>query len=250
MADTNNTVLLIADISGYTKFMKQHAVSVSHAKQIIVRLLKALMQTAKPPLKVAELEGDAVFFYARTSKNDIEKVAEQVKGQIVGFFSAFKKELHDIDSLKTCSCDACDHVHDLQLKQVIHAGNVELMKIEQFEKPFGIDVILVHRMLKNSVPAHEYVMMTDLMYNTIKDFYGLQPERYKETFEGVGEVETLVFYPKHLGHKIETLTLQIPHVQRPSFLDKVRWRLEITYKTIFDLLGLVKWKGTFDSVPT
>lgn len=250
MANSTNTILLIADISGYTRFMKQHAVSVSHAKQIIVRLLKALMQAAKPPLKVAELEGDAVFFYARASKNDIEKVAEEVKSQVMGFFSAFRKELHDIDSLKTCSCDACDHVHDLQLKQVIHAGNVEVEQIAQFEKLFGLDVILVHRMLKNSVQANEYVMMTHQVYAAVKDFFGLQPERYKESFEGVGEVETLVFYPKHVRHKIETVALQMPQVQRPSLLKKLWWRFEITYTTIFDLLGLVKWRGKFDSVPT
>ncbi len=247
MADSTNTILLIADISGYTKFMKQHAISLSHAKQIIVRLLKALMQTAKAPLKVAELEGDAVFFYARGAKNDIEKVAEQVKGQVMDFFSAFKRELHAIDSLKTCSCDACDHVHDLQLKQVVHAGNVEVERIEQFEKLFGLDVIVVHRMLKNSVQANEYVMMTNPMYDCVKDFYGLLPERYKETFEGVGEVETLVFYPKHIKKQVETVPVE---AHQPSPVEKLRWRFEISYKTLLNWFGLLRFKGTFDSVPT
>jgi hypothetical protein len=250
MTESANTILLIADISGYTKFIKQHAVSVSHAKQIIVRLLGSLIQASKPPLKVAELEGDAVFFYARATKNDLDEVAEQVKSQILVLFSVFNKELSLIDSVTTCPCDACNYAHDLQLKQVVHAGEVELIKVEQFEKPFGIDVILVHRMLKNSVQSNEYVMMTNPVFDYVKDFFGLLPERYKESFEGVGEVETLVFYPKQLGHAIETISLQVPTIRKPSLFDKVRWRSLLTMQTLADWLGLLKFKGKFKSVPT
>jgi hypothetical protein len=243
--DNNNTILLIADISGYTRFMKQHTIATSHAKQIIVRLLKALMQTAKPPLKVAELEGDAVFFYARTNGKSLEVVAEQVKAQVVVLLRAFKKELQAIDSLRTCACDACDHAHDLQLKQVIHAGNVDVERIERFEKLFGLDVILVHRMLKNSVNAHEYVMMTMPVFNSLKDFFGLQPERYMESFEGIGEVETLVFYPKQIASGLLA-------VQRQAVtpFGKLRWRLEITINTFLDIWGIRKLKGSFDGLPS
>jgi hypothetical protein len=62
MGADSKAILLVADISGFTKFMKLHAISTSHAKQIIVRLLKSLMKASKPPLKVAELEGDLFSF--------------------------------------------------------------------------------------------------------------------------------------------------------------------------------------------
>ncbi len=246
MADNRNTILLIADISGYTRFMKQHTISVSHAKQIIVRLLKALIQAAKPPLKIAELEGDAVFFYALADKRDIDTIAQQVAVQVVALLTAFKNELAAIDSLTTCPCDACNHVHDLQLKQVIHAGNVEIEKIEQFEKLFGLDVILVHRMLKNSVNAHEYVMMTKPVYTSLKEFFGLQPERYVESFEGVGDVETLVFYP----HQIVAGTPIASEKTDTTFVEKLMWRLQMTMTTFLDVSRLRKFKGTFNSVPT
>ncbi len=245
MPEPSNTILLIADISGYTKFMNQHSVSLSHAKQVIVRLLKALMAASRPPLKVAELEGDAVFFYARANNNDIDKVAAQVKKQIVDLFTAFKKELRAIDSLRTCSCDACDHVHDLQLKQVIHAGNVEVEKISRFEKLFGLDVIIVHRMLKNSVDANEYIMMTDPMYNSMKDFYGLAPERRTEAFEGVGEVETLTFYPRNI--RADSTAVQ---QSSPSYAQKLLWRIGITINTFRDIWGLEPYKGRFQNLPT
>jgi hypothetical protein len=57
MSDTTRAVLLLADISGFTKFLKLHTLSTSHARQIIVRLLDALVKVSEPPLKVAELEG-------------------------------------------------------------------------------------------------------------------------------------------------------------------------------------------------
>lgn len=246
MSETQKAVLLVADISGYTRFMRLHAVSVSHAKQIVVRLLKSVIYASKPPLKVAELEGDAVFFYAIAPEKDLKKVTDEVKSQVVKFFAAFKREIDQINNLKTCSCDACEKVIDLKLKQVIHIGEIAIEKIEQFEKLFGIDVILVHRMLKNSVPSKEYVMMTDPMYTSMKDFYGLEPERRRESFEGVGDVETLVFYPGDVIQNVEKL-----HEEKApaSLAEKMAWRWQISWRTLFELLGLKKTRGAFNNMP-
>jgi hypothetical protein len=246
MSGTSKAVLLVADISGYTKFMQLHAVSTSHAKQIIVRLLKSLMQASKPPLKVAELEGDAVFFYALAADGNVRKTAEQVKSQVVNFFSSFNKEIAELNQMKTCVCDACTRVTDLKLKQVIHVGDVAIEKIDRFEKLFGIDVITVHRMLKNSVPSHEYVMMTDPMFKSIADFYGLEPERRTETFEGVGDVATLVFYPSHFKEDIQQADSR---ELRPTVLARLSWGLKTTSQTLLDLVGLRKIKGAFNNLP-
>ncbi|MFN0159055.1 MAG: DUF2652 domain-containing protein [Bacteroidota bacterium] len=246
MSDTTKAVLLVADISGFTNFMRQHVISVNHAKQIVIRLLKSLMQTARPPLKVAELEGDAVFFYALSSEKDMEKVTTQVKEQMVKFFAAFKKEMDAINNVKTCVCDACDHVHDLKLKQVVHVGEVAVEKIDRFEKLFGMDVILVHRMLKNSVPSKEYVMMTNPVYERIHDFYGLEPERRLESFEGVGDVETLVFYPAQLPHRAE----EAESVTQPaSFSEKTSWRMWLSLGFVLDFLRISRIKGAFNNFP-
>jgi len=39
-------------------------------------------------------------------------------------------------------------------------------------------------MLKNSVPSDEYVIMTNPVFKNFVDFYGLDPERRTEVFEG------------------------------------------------------------------
>ncbi len=249
MSGTSKAFLLVADISGFTNFMKSHAVSTNHAKQIVVRLLKSVIDVSKPPLKLAEIEGDAVFFYAISSPRDLKKTADQVKTQVVKFFQSFKQEIEHLKQIQLCKCNACANVGKLQLKQVIHQGDVSIEKIEQFEKLFGLDVIIVHRMLKNSVPSHEYVMMTGETYHSFESFYGATPERRVEQFEGVGEVETLVFYPAAWAQSIPSTTSPMRVHQRPSVFEKIGWTLRLTLKSALQVLGLAKVKGTFNNLP-
>ena len=73
-------VLLIADIGGYTRFMKVHRVNLSHAQYVVAQLLEAVIDAAEPRFKLAKLEGDAAFFYALANKGepDLASLAEQV----------------------------------------------------------------------------------------------------------------------------------------------------------------------------
>src|SRR5258705_12412515 len=57
------TFLLIADIAGYTRFMKFHRASLAHAQDIVAQLLEAVIDASHPRLTLAKLEGDAAFFY-------------------------------------------------------------------------------------------------------------------------------------------------------------------------------------------
>ena len=57
------TFLLIADIAGYTRFMKFHRASLAHAQEIVAQLLEAVIDATQSHLKLAKLEGDAAFFF-------------------------------------------------------------------------------------------------------------------------------------------------------------------------------------------
>lgn len=61
---SNQAVLLIADISGYTKFLRLHRLNTAHAQLVITELLESIIDATMPPLKVSKVEGDAVLFYA------------------------------------------------------------------------------------------------------------------------------------------------------------------------------------------
>ena len=195
---TQKALLVIADISGFTQFMKSHENTANHAMQVVVELLRAVISAAAPPLKLAEVEGDAAFFYAICKEGeDNSRELAAIKKQVMSFFRSFYQTLHRLRAFNPCARTA----QDLRLKVVIHTGEVAIEHIHGFDKLFGMDVILAHRLLKNSVPSPEYVLMTEAAYNWLGDFHELEPERQAEYCEGIGVVETVVIYlPAHLIH--------------------------------------------------
>ena len=244
---TSKTFLLLADISGYTHFMRESPVASSHARQIIVRLLKSLMSASAPPLTVAELEGDAIFFYATTSDDDLGVIAAQVKEQMLNLFTSFYAEARKLTRMKACECDACSNVGSLRLKQVLHIGEVAIERINKFDKLFGVGVILVHKLLKNSFPSDEYVLMTEQVYSVMTEFHGLTPRILQQRVEQFGAVKAVVFYPMHLLERLSN-----NHDSEPTTRARLLWRLRMKWNTVLDLSGfrtsnpqphpLVLWK--------
>ncbi len=242
MEATEKAFLLIADISGFTGFMSQKSIPLNHAKQIVVRLLKSVIEASESPLRVAEIEGDAVFF-AAVIEGDPDSTAKLVRRKIDDFFAAFQAERDSIDDLRTCSCDACVQVGSLRLKQVLHLGEVVRETIGSFEKYFGPDVILVHRMLKNSVGAKEYVMMTIPAATATGSFDGLRKEERTEEFEGMGKVKTVV-YLRPGGAYVQERT---KHASLPA---RLWWRIVISWRFATNFLGLEQMSGNFRNFQT
>ena len=235
--ETTQGILLVSDISGYTHFVRRHTRSASHARQITVRLLKAIVSASSPPLLVAELEGDAVFFYALGSEEELPELTKQVKDQIPRLFRAFAKELKVLSSGPKCSCHACAGIGALRLKQVVHAGEVAVEKIGRFEKLFGLAVIIVHRMLKNSVPAKEYLMVSESAFSNFGDFFGLKPERRVVELEGIGEHRTMVFYAEQLASVQKRLDNEEGPISDPSLFQVLSWKLSVLVRTLLDLVA-------------
>lgn len=192
-------VLLMADISGYTQFVRTHADTADHARQSIVGLLKAIISASSTPLQVAELEGDAVFLYALAEEREFPGAAEAIKSQIPGLFRAFQGARDAMVDRADCPCEACTHIADLRLKQVVHTGEVAVERIGRFEKLFGLDVIVVHRMLKNSVEAKEYLMISEAAHESLGAFGGVTAEVRRECLEGIGEMRMHVYYSEDLS---------------------------------------------------
>lgn len=233
---TTNAILLVADISGWTKFVRRPVVSASHARQVVVRLLRAIIAAAGPPLTVAELEGDAVFLYALCEPGEGKQVAQKVKAQIPRMFRAFSAEMKLLSTRPRCSCDACSSVEKLRLKQVVHAGEVALERIGKFEKLFGLDVIIVHRMLKNSVEAKEYLMISEPAYQALEGFYDLEPERRVEKLKGVGRLETRVFHEDQIAEAVRLVEAKEGPLPEPSIGQIIKWRLKLQARSLVDAL--------------
>jgi hypothetical protein len=164
--DIEPTLLLIADIAGYTRFMRLHRTSLVHAQQIIASLLEAVIDAASPGLRLAKLEGDAAFFYLRVPSGATLDPA-LVAGHTAAIYRAFHARTAEFKVNTLCPCDGCQQVGDLKIKLVGHFGGVSLQKVKRLTELAGVDVIVVHRMLKNDVPVPEYLLMTEPVYTLL-----------------------------------------------------------------------------------
>ena len=181
-------LLLIADIGGYTRFMKVHRINLAHAQTVITELLEAVIDGAPSPLKLSKLEGDAAFFYAPISRSETDLTP--FSQLVTSIRLSFLRKQREMTIDQVCTCDGCTQVGQLKLKFVAHDGEVALHKVKGMRELAGVDVITVHRMLKNSVPLSEYVLMTDRVAGALGT--PLKPflQQGQEDLEGLGEVTT------------------------------------------------------------
>jgi len=62
--ELKKVALVIADISGYTRFLQFNKTSLLHANEIVSQLLESVIDGASHPLILNKLEGDALLLYA------------------------------------------------------------------------------------------------------------------------------------------------------------------------------------------
>lgn len=173
-------LLLIADIGGYTKFLRDQ--SLEHAQGVVAKLLEAVLDAA-PPFLVEKLEGDAVFLHLGWPAGAADPgLMAAVRGMREGFLAAQRQ----VVSARRCLCDGCMQADHLTLKFVTHAGEAVRQKVGPFMELAGIDVILVHRMLKNDVPRPEYVLGSE----TVLPLLGPGAARLDHDFESLGRTAT------------------------------------------------------------
>ena len=188
-------VLLIADIGGYTNYLQWNRMHLAHAQLTVAGLLEAVIDAGKG-LKLAKLEGDAAFFWA--PGGDANIVVSQTLSAIHQSFLA-RRERFVADA--SCDCASCSQIARLSLKFVVHEGEVAEQRVKRNTELAGIDVILVHRMLKNSVPVVEYVLMTDPVAVCLGEPLRALCTPLNHDFDGIGETST---------HYIDMATWVVP----------------------------------------
>jgi len=194
--EIKRVALVLADISGYTRFMKMHTTSLLHAEVIIADLLEAVLDHTQYPLTLSKLEGDAAFLYVTLDAGgDARAVAQDVLRQVAAFIDAFKVRERELIACMACACEACRNIQQLKIKAFLHVGQAVIKKIRQFEDLGGEDAIVIHRLLKNSIPAKEYIVMTEAFYELSGGLAGQTPEARTEECEGIGPVAIRVYYP-------------------------------------------------------
>ncbi len=162
-----NSLLFIPDISGFTKFVQ--STEKEHSLHVISELFDILIDANTLKLELAEVEGDALFFY----KNEDVPSLKNLLSQIESMFIAFHSHLKLLEKNRICPCNACATAPNLELKIIAHCGELQFISVQNHKKPFGIEVIEAHRLLKNSVNSNNYTLLSKELAQLIK-----LPENY------------------------------------------------------------------------
>lgn len=184
---SERALLLIADIGGYTEYMRTHRMSLAHAEVNTARLLEAVIDAAGE-FELIEIEGDAAFLSRGADTLDAAATTVALTRAVACMHHAFHRERQFVAS-NLCPCDACEEANNLKLKFVAHVGEVAIQTIRDRRKLVGIDVILVHRLLKNSVPAPEYLLFSEALYRNGGDAFD-PLQTVEQELEGIGRVQT------------------------------------------------------------
>src|SRR4051812_538411 len=182
------SLLLIADIGGYTDYMRTHRMSLAHAEVNTSRLLERVID-AVPDFELIEIEGDAAFFARHVGTSDGDATVEQTLDAAMSMHRAFHVERQYV-ATNLCPCASCTQATNLKLKFVAHVGEVVTQTIRDRRKLVGIDVIHVHRLLKNPVAVPEYVLMSEELYRTRRAPLSAPAHEVSQELKGIGPVRS------------------------------------------------------------
>lgn len=177
------SLLFIPDISGFTNFVQ--TTEVEHSQHVIAELLEVLLAANTQELTLAEIEGDALFFYKEEEVLSKEKLLAQIETMYTAFYSHLKL----LEKNRICPCLACSSAKNLELKIIAHSGQLQFLEVQNNRKPFGESVIQAHRLLKNSVQSDNYVLISDDLAEEINLSERYESnlfyfERLEDTYDG------------------------------------------------------------------
>src|SRR3712207_3078157 len=186
---TRHALLLIADIGGYTEYMQFHRSMLGHAEAATSRMLEKVVKAARD-FDLIEIEGDAAFLSREVHGLDGPGTLATVTQAAAAMHRAFHEQRRLIE-LNMCPCGSCTKTSALKLKFVAHVGEVATQTIKRRRKLVGVDVIYVHRLLKNPVHLPEYVLVSEELYRRGGDAPSAPAmQEIAQDPEGIGPVRT------------------------------------------------------------
>jgi hypothetical protein len=191
---------------------------------------------AVPDFDLIEIEGDAAFLSRQADTLDADGALAATTQAAVGMHRAFHLERQHV-ATNLCPCDGCVQADNLKLKFVAHIGEVASQTIRQRRKLVGIDVILVHRLLKNPVQAPEYVLFSEDLYRSGGATLPDPVHEISHDLEGIGPVRAYFV-------EIEDLAGSLPPPPEPTRLERLGWTVEVVGRGLPYMLGLRRRRRT------
>ena len=189
---TSKGYFIITDISGYTEYLTKS--ELEHAYETLQSLFDAQLAHIKFPLHISGFRGNAIFMYVpETDFINPQSLVESLENQYI----VFSETLQQMRLNTTCTCNACKNMKLLDLKASVHDGDYLIQKLGDKEELLGADVIVPHRMLKNSViektGVKSYAIFSEAAAHKLNLKSLCNPLiPHTETYEHLGEVQIQV----------------------------------------------------------
>jgi len=224
-----DVIFFIADISGYTRFIVSNEKEMAHSQIIIRDLINTILAEVRAPMQLIRLEGDALFLYVDKGDPLIrwELVRATLLETLIEFFQVFSNKIAELTLHKICNCNACNNVERLKLKIVAHSGKTMFFHVNDILELSGTAPIVIHRLLKNSVTADEYVLMTESAFEDL--MIPLEEvETGSESYDELGTIKTFTYYPSPPEPYHPDGTSSYPQV----FVDTLRVEVKDEYAVV------------------
>jgi hypothetical protein len=236
--------LLIADIAGYTAFLTKG--ELEHAQDILNTIFHALLDNTRYPLIVSKLEGDAIFSYAPGKSFANPQILLDTIENLYCVFADIQEKMH---RNTTCTCTACSLIPSLDLKFAMHYGEFLEVNIGGSQELSGSSVILVHRLLKNTitektnVKAYAYFTKASIEAAQLTEMAsGMLP--HTENYEHLGDVEGYVHDLKPIWKAQREARRQFIKPEEADFI--VTADFPITPAALWDCMLKPEYRDTFN----
>lgn len=186
--NSQEALLLFADISGFTSYIRQNPWTEAHALDAIHKLLDAVIDRLEPAFTLAKLEGDAAFCHLELSGETPD--SRQMTQMLEAAFTAFSDCQSALVSRNHCHCLACRGLASLQLKIILHRGQIAFLPTRLGREPGGLPVIVLHRLSKNRVRGNRYLMWTAPVDALLR--IEAPVSSHMEDCQGIGKVKVFV----------------------------------------------------------
>ncbi len=158
------TLMFIPDIKGFTSYLSK--ANHNMGTRVITELLNEILDANYIGLKMMDIEGDAIFFYALEDKiPPFSAVVNQAKEIFLRFETKLEQLIKELEPFSNFQ----KHEKKLGLKIIVHYGLVDFSQVGKKMKLIGEPVLQVHFMQKNSIPYDEYFMLSEAYLNMVDE---------------------------------------------------------------------------------
>jgi hypothetical protein len=247
-AAADEVLFFIPDLGGFTKFITE--TEVRHSQHIIQELLELLVDANTLGMKVSEFEGDAVLFYRNGAPPSLDQLVQQARRMYLDFHTHLRK----FEYTRICQCGACAGAIGISLKMVAHFGSAGTMQVKDHLKFIGTDIIIAHRLLKNSVNVREYLLVTQSSLSKVAGAEG-QLGSFAHGSDAYDNLGTLEYLFKALDGYKDEVKVDPPApagLKNPRKMAQVTHRIdapiEQVYQRLIDLPGRMDWIASITKV--